>query len=141
MIVPPGGGRTIHLGEQLLRVISPGTPGHDVAVVDTLLPAGAGAPRHVHHDHEEAFLVLEGRVRLELDDAVVDAGPGTLALAERGQVHAFTNVGPGDARMLALYSPAASLGYLDELAALLAASPADRRAMQAFYARWSSAPA
>lgn len=141
MIVVPGAGRTIHLGDQVLRVVSAGTPGHDVAVVDTLLPPGAGAPRHVHHDHEEAFYVLDGTVRLELDGATLDAGPGTLALAERGQVHGFTNVGDADARMLALYSPAASLGYLDDLAALLAAGPTSHETMQAFYDRWSSAPA
>lgn len=140
MIRPADAGRIIQLGDQIARVLSSGTPGHDVAVVDTLLPPGASAPRHVHHDHEEAFYVVEGRMHLQLDDEVSESGPGGFVLAQRGQVHAFSNPGPGDARVLAMYSPASALAYLDDLAAVLAAG-ADPDEMAAFYRRHGSASA
>lgn len=120
MIVGTGDGRAITLGTQRLRVLSEGTPLHDVAVVDTELPPGSGSGRHVHHGHEEAFFVLEGTIHLELDGTEVDAGPGAFLLAERGQVHAFSNRTSARARMLALYAPGAAVAYLDELATIVA---------------------
>lgn len=140
MILGPDDGRKLTLGTQALRFLSEGTAGHDVAVVDTVLPPGSGSGRHVHHEHEEAFFIIEGTVRLELDETVIDAGPGSFALAERGHVHAFSNVGPTDARMLALYSPAAAgTGYLAALAAIVTPQgQVDADDLTAFYRQFAS---
>jgi quercetin dioxygenase-like cupin family protein len=141
VIVGPEDGRRIALGVQALRVLSEGTAGLDVAIVDTTLPPGSGAPRHVHHDHEEAFFVIDGTVRIRLDGEEVVSGPGGIVVAERGQVHAFTNVGEGPARLLALYSPASRVTYLDDLAEILDAPGGfDQAAMDAFYERYASGP-
>lgn len=140
MIVGAGSGRRLALGNQALQVVSEGTAVHDVAIVDTRLPPGAGSGRHVHHGHEEAFYVLAGTIRVEVDGEVVDAGPGDFALAERGQVHSFANVGTEEARMLAIYAPASAVSYLDELAGIVGADGrVDAAELRAFYARFDSA--
>jgi len=140
MILGPEDGRVLNVGTQVLRVLSEGTELHDVAVVDTVLPPGAGSGRHVHRSHEEAFFVVEGTIRFELDDDVVDVGPGGFALAPRGRSHAFSNTGSTPARMLALYCPARAISYLDELAGIVARDgTVDPQAMEAFYERFDSA--
>ncbi|MCU1459755.1 MAG: cupin 2 protein [Actinomycetia bacterium] len=140
MILGPGDGRSLTLGTQALRILSEGTGVHDVAIVDTVLPPGSGSGRHVHHGHEEAFFVIEGTVRLEVDGREVDAGPGGFALAQRGQVHAFSNESDTDARMLAVYAPASAVGYLDELAEIVRSDgTVDAGELAAFYERFDSA--
>jgi mannose-6-phosphate isomerase-like protein (cupin superfamily) len=140
VMVGAQGGRRIDVGTQTLRVLSEGTDVHDVAVVDTLLPPGAGSGRHVHYGHEESFFVVEGSIRLEVDGDIVDAGPGCYAHAAQGQVHAFANVGTQPARMLAIYAPASALAYLDELARIVAADGSvDADALASFYRRFASA--
>ena len=42
---------------------------------------------HDHADTDEAFLVLEGALRIELRDRAVDLGPGDLYVVPRGVEH------------------------------------------------------
>lgn len=59
------------------------------------------------HDHplEEAYLILEGRVQGTFDDDTFELGPGDLAWAGVGCVHAFRNLGPGRVRWLETQAP------------------------------------
>jgi mannose-6-phosphate isomerase-like protein (cupin superfamily) len=45
----------------------------------------------VHHTDDEAWYVLEGRLRFRLGDDVVEAGPGEAVLAPKGTPHAYGN--------------------------------------------------
>jgi quercetin dioxygenase-like cupin family protein len=74
-------------------------------LMESLVRAGQGPPRHVHHAHDEAFLVLEGELRIVCGDAEHRAGPGDYALLPRGVPHTFAAVGDRDVRMLTLVSP------------------------------------
>ena len=42
---------------------------------------------HSHDDEDELFLVLEGRLRIEMDDHVVELGEGELFVVPRGVRH------------------------------------------------------
>lgn len=42
---------------------------------------------HHHADADELFLVLAGRLRMELPDGVVELGPGELMVVPRGVEH------------------------------------------------------
>ena len=42
---------------------------------------------HQHEDTDEAFLVLTGRLRIELRDGAVELGPGELYVVPRGTEH------------------------------------------------------
>ncbi len=59
------------------------------------------------HDHplEEAYLILEGSVEATFDDARYELGPGDVAWAGVGCVHAFRNVGTGVVRWLETQAP------------------------------------
>jgi mannose-6-phosphate isomerase-like protein (cupin superfamily) len=60
-----------------------------------------------HHEHEdELFLVLAGRLRLELRDRVVELGPGELAVVPRGVEH--RPVAAEEVHLL-LFEPASTL--------------------------------
>lgn len=138
MIVGPGEGRQFTIGAQLATVKAEG--GEGPAVVETRFPVGAGAPRHVHRDHDEMFYVVTGQMVVEVDGDEVVVGPGGLARADRGHPHAFRNPGPGEAVVLALYDPAPSLAYLEELGAAIAIEDAGERsaAIVELYARYET---
>ncbi|MGE0880728.1 MAG: cupin domain-containing protein [Acidimicrobiia bacterium] len=130
----------IRLGTQVGTVLSTGTPDHDVAVVDTLLPPGAGAPRHVHFDHDELFYVVAGEVEVHLDGHTQVATTGGFIFAGKGMVHAFKNKSAEDARLLAIYGPASTIAYLRELSKIIDDDGSvDAGEMSEFYVRFNSA--
>jgi mannose-6-phosphate isomerase-like protein (cupin superfamily) len=64
------------------------------------------APLHVHHSDDEAWYVLEGRLRFRLGDEISEAGPGCAVLAPGGTPHAYGNARPGEpARYLLVMTP------------------------------------
>jgi quercetin dioxygenase-like cupin family protein len=65
--------------------------------------AGAAGP----HDHpfEETYLFLEGEVEAEFDGERYRLGPGDVAFAGVGCVHAFRNAGTGPLRWLETQAP------------------------------------
>ena len=64
------------------------------------------APLHVHHGDDEAWYVLEGRLRFRIGDQVREAGPGQAVLAPKGTPHAYGNARPGQAtRYLLVMTP------------------------------------
>ena len=62
------------------------------------------APRHFHEREEEGFFVVDGDVRLQIGEAVIEGTPGTFAFVPRGTEHAFTIESP-EARLLLLVTP------------------------------------
>ena len=60
-----------------------------ISVLESEAREGDGPPLHVHHDEDEVFFVLEGRLRLRVDDADVELGPGEAALGPRGVPHTY----------------------------------------------------
>jgi mannose-6-phosphate isomerase-like protein (cupin superfamily) len=138
VIVGSGDGRTFRIGPQVATVKAEGDGGP--AVVETLLPEGSGAPRHLHHDHDETFYVVSGTLVVDVDGEVVTVGPGGLARATRGIAHSFRNPGPGDAVVLAMYDPAPSLEYLELLGAAFEMSDVEARGafLDDLYRRFST---
>lgn len=57
--------------------------GHDVMVVK----AKGAFVRHKHDDTDDFFLVLEGRLAIELRDRTVRLGPGELFVVPKGVEH------------------------------------------------------
>jgi quercetin dioxygenase-like cupin family protein len=88
----------------------------ELAVIETTPAPGAGPPLH-HHDFDEAFYVLEGRLTFRLGDETVTAGPGELIFAPRGVDHTFANLGDSAARQLIICAPAGFERYFARLAA------------------------
>jgi hypothetical protein len=64
------------------------------------------APLHVHRADDEAWYVLEGRLRFQFGEETFKAGPGSAVLAPKGTWHAYGNAGRGEpARYLLVMTP------------------------------------
>jgi len=85
------------------------------ALMEALVPPGAGPPPHVHHREDEAFYVLEGTLEFHVDGRAITAGPGSWVTLAKGSLHRFQNVGPTPARMLIVVTPAGLEQYFLEV--------------------------
>ena len=74
-------------------------------LVEVVAPPGLAALLHVHHNEDEAFLILEGDVVLYVGDERIEATAGRFAFGPRDVPHRF-EVGPAGARMLWVLTPA-----------------------------------
>jgi mannose-6-phosphate isomerase-like protein (cupin superfamily) len=89
----------------------------------TAPPQFAGPPPHWHKETDEAFFVLEGTIRFEVDGDTVDAPAGGYARVPPGVVHRFSNPFDEPARFLGLLVPGGFEQYWVELAELMADAP------------------
>ena len=78
--------------------------GHAFAQIETDDPRGSGPPRHVHHNEDETFYILEGEVTALVGDERIDLGAGDYLFAPRGIAHSYV-VRSERARMLVTLSP------------------------------------
>ena len=69
-------------------------------------PGERGAEPHVHHDHADAFLVVEGAFTFTLRDGPLVASAGTLVLIPPDVVHGFDNESDASARCFNFHMPA-----------------------------------
>ena len=63
------------------------------------------APRHLHRSDDEAWYVLEGTLRLQVDEKEVEARAGSAVLVPRRTIHTYCNPGPGLTRYLLIMTP------------------------------------
>ena len=78
--------------------------GNAFAQVETDDPRGAGVPRHVHHNEDETFYILEGELTALVGDELIELSAGDYLFAPREVPHTYV-VGSERARMLATISP------------------------------------
>ena len=55
---------------------------------------GVGPRLHVH-PYDETFVIVDGRGRFFVGDAIIDASAGEIVLGPAGVPHRFENLGPG----------------------------------------------
>ena len=73
-------------------------------------PGKRGARPHVHHDHSDAFLVLEGEVQITFESGPLRASAGTFVLIPPEVVHSFDNASDAAARFFNVHAPACGFG-------------------------------
>jgi quercetin dioxygenase-like cupin family protein len=73
-------------------------------------PGERGPDPHVHHDHTDAFLVLEGALELAFTDGTLRAPAGTFVLVPPDVVHSFANADETPARFFNLHAPSCGFG-------------------------------
>ncbi|WP_109507465.1 cupin domain-containing protein [Nocardioides speluncae] len=107
---------TLPFGEFTVRIAGEQTGG-TLSVVDTVLPAGAlGAAPHVHHGHEEYFLVTAGEVAFDVPGGVELVGAGGSVAVPRGRAHGFRNASAAEASLTMMFTPAGYEGYFRDVA-------------------------
>ena len=108
-----------------IRVTPEDTGGTFSAWVEEI-PEGAGPPLHIHHDAQELFCVLDGRVRFRCSDREVELGAGGTVLIPRSARHTFKGMGPGMARALVTLTPGRGVDFFREAEGLDPATDMDR---------------
>ena len=79
---------------------------------------GGNPPLHLHEREDEAFYVLQGRLRVTVGDEDIEGSAGSFVLAPRGVPHTYARL-PGEAlRLLVLVSPSGLERMFEEIAAL-----------------------
>ena len=110
---------------RILRIM-PEDTGGTFALWEEQIPEGVGPPLHVHHDAQELFVVLEGRVRFRCSGRDADVGPGGTVLIPQRAEHTFKGLGPGTARVLVQLVPGRGVGFFREAEGLDPAKDMDR---------------
>jgi mannose-6-phosphate isomerase-like protein (cupin superfamily) len=105
--VGPGEGQAVRMpGQQLYtRRVGGGQTGGAFSLFEVEVGPGGGDGPHVQHREDECFYVLEGRFEFAVEGAGIEAFPGTLVYASRGELHSFENVGGAVGRLLVLHTP------------------------------------
>ena len=132
-VVLPDQGRVLDLGNFQAVVLADGDQTSDeLTVLQTQNePPGFGPPLHRHRDAAEAFFVLEGEYLMFLEDAQHRCPPGTFVYVPRGMPHTFKVSSEGSGKKLNLFSPAAMVGFFEELAAAEASGSASHEVLDA----------
>jgi mannose-6-phosphate isomerase-like protein (cupin superfamily) len=135
IVLGPGEGRSIDLGNFAMSVKA---TADETSSAFTLLeaaePAGFGPPMHIHHDAAEAFYVLAGEYVIFIEGREFTCPAGSFIYIPAGLRHGF-RVGGVPSRKLNLYSPAAMVGYFDELSAAITSEQPGTTDLDAIAAR------
>lgn len=76
-----------------------------LSVVEERMPPGSCEVRHWHARARQFFYVLSGTLRLEVEGATHDLGPGGGLELPSGTAHQARNEGSDDVRFLVISSP------------------------------------
>jgi mannose-6-phosphate isomerase-like protein (cupin superfamily) len=125
-VVLPGQGHLLDLGNFKAEVLASAdqTSGEFSLLMTQCEPPGFGPPMHRHRDAAEAFFVVDGEYLMFLDERQQLCPPGTFVYVPRGVPHTFQVTSPGPGKKLNLFSPAAMVGFFEDLATAEAAGTA-----------------
>jgi mannose-6-phosphate isomerase-like protein (cupin superfamily) len=78
-----------------------------------------GPARHLHHEQDEWFYVVEGEHVIEVGEERYEGGPGDSVFAPREVAHVWAHVGEGTGRLIAALQPAGEIeAFFEDLAKL-----------------------
>ncbi len=124
-VLRPGEGRTIDMGNFRMSLKASGEDTEQaLSLLEADEPPHFGPPMHIHHDAAEAFYVISGEYRIFINDDEHSCPAGSFVYIPAGVPHGF-RVGAVPSRKLNIYTPAAMVGYFDELAAAIARDEMD----------------
>lgn len=86
------------------------------------------SPLHTHLEEEEAWYVLEGRLRFLIGGEELEAGAGDVVIAPPGEPHTYWNPGPAPCRYLVVMGPRTAR-MLEEMHSSTDRSPERLRAL------------
>ncbi len=136
VVLGPREGRSIDLGNFAMSVkATAAETGSAFTLLEAAEPPGFGPPMHIHHDAAEAFYVLDGEYFMFIEDREFSCPTGSFVYIPSGLRHGF-RVGGVPSRKLNLYSPAAMVGYFDELSAAITSDTADEAELDAIAHRY-----
>jgi mannose-6-phosphate isomerase-like protein (cupin superfamily) len=116
LLVKPGEGeKTLITGFNAIYRTDEDITGDLLDYFELVVPAGKGAPLHIHHKNDETLHVIEGKFTFQIDETVYDAPVGTFLNIPRGIAHKFTNVGDTKGRLIGTFTPSGTFEFFDKL--------------------------
>jgi mannose-6-phosphate isomerase-like protein (cupin superfamily) len=124
-VLRPGEGRDIDMGNFRMSLkVSGDDTDQAFSLLEAEEPPDFGPPMHIHHDAAEAFYVVSGEYVIFIGDEEYRCPAGSFVYIPAGSPHGF-RVGAVPSRKLNIYTPAAMVGYFDELAEAIARDEMD----------------
>ena len=100
--------RSLGIGNLTFKV-STADSGGALVVCEIAHYAKGGPPRHVHHNQDEWFHVIEGEYVIEIGAERFHLTPGDSAFGPRGVPHGWAHMGDGAGRIAFVAAPAGRL--------------------------------
>lgn len=82
-----------------------------LCLLDETAPPNFAPPRHVHHDEDEIFYVLDGTVSVFVDGRSYTAEQGAFVFLPKGVEHSYLT-GPAGARKLIITAPGSFVDFM-----------------------------
>ena len=82
--------------------------GGELSAFESNIAPGEGPPLHAHVREDELLYVVEGRLRVRLEESIHEAAAGSLVFIPRGVPHTWQNVGDTRARFFGVFTPASA---------------------------------
>src|SRR5581483_5233939 len=107
-VVQSGGGDRIEspLGGEIVFKARGANTGEALTVIEAANGPGQGPPLHMHSLLDEVIYVIEGTIRVRLEDRVEQAAAGACVFIPHGTPHTWAVTGDSAARMLVVIAPA-----------------------------------
>jgi quercetin dioxygenase-like cupin family protein len=120
VVAAPGEGTTVEgpAGGPLTFKVRGEQTNDSLTAFENVIGPGDGPPLHVHANEDEAWYVLAGTLRFQLDTRLAEAPAGTFVFVPRGTPHCFQNIGDEPATILVLFTPSGMERFFDRFAAL-----------------------
>jgi mannose-6-phosphate isomerase-like protein (cupin superfamily) len=88
-----------------------------LSIIEITDDCKGGPSRHLHHEQEEWFYVIDSEYIVEIGDERCRLGPGDSVLAPRKVPHVWAHVGEGTGKLLTAFQPAGKMeAFFGELA-------------------------
>lgn len=124
-------------GEKMAIRINSRLLSGSVSIVEAHVPVSSGPPAHYHKERDEIFEILEGTFRFRVGEEEFEVTKGTSIVVPRGIRHTWANVGPGDGRILMIFTP----GGIDDFFAEIGRTPPERwQELSESYDTWIYGP-
>ena len=95
----------------------------DLFVIENTNDSKGGPPRHLYHEQEEWFYVVQGEYVAEIGEDRYRLGPGDSVFAPRKTDHVWAHVGEGTGRLLAAFRPAGEMEAFFDAMSQVTGSP------------------
>jgi mannose-6-phosphate isomerase-like protein (cupin superfamily) len=92
---------------------------HRLGLIEATVPPGPGAPpQHLHHKHDETFIMTRGTLRFSSGDETIDVEAGACVTVPAGTPHTFSNPFSEAASFICTLTPDLYVEYFRDLSKL-----------------------
>lgn len=119
------GAQLSFMGMELIWKVTSETSGGSLCSFVQVAPPGTGVPLHIHHRDDELFYLIDGELRMQIEEEAFDVEAGDTVVLQKGTPHAFRVAGEREARILVTLTLSAGSDYESMFAGLVGLGPTD----------------